>query len=242
MSPDLGAGPGGYADYQKVSNWDGPTLINEFNAPHTGNVTYGPFDVSRYAYLGGYTYAGNNPVLVTINWYRDSTATRLVGTRQYVLDRQVTHGAQQRIANLGPFVKLTYAPATGATNWTQVSTIFATNRYHPLEFIPQNQTLIAQANQTIPAMTGINYYPSDYYAGPLRVATFIASAGITMSLFAELTVGVNTQLDVWTPAATAWSAVNIVAPPGAWFLNANNTMAAGIVLYTNAIQPMTGAT
>lgn len=227
MSPLLSSPNRGYADWQRVENWDTGQLwafsANNINATQISPV----LDVSRSTYLGGWLANSFNLCRFQANWFLDQAATVGVGERDFILSQNIPNAAQIRIPNLGPFVQITLG-ALGVNYSPQVE-IFGTNRYHPLEFIPVWPVAINQSVVSIPANTTQTYWPNDYYAGPVSAHVQGQQAG-QLQLWGYNQAGNAQQLDEYDPAANAATSVKMVTPPGPWFVTVKNlsTTAAGL--------------
>lgn len=225
MSPLIGAPNRGYADWQRIGNYDSGV---EWSATYTntGVTEVSPvIDMSRYAYLGGKVGCTLNTVLVTFLWYADAAATVLVGGRQFVLSAGIANPAQLRIPNLGPFVQVTLAPIGGA-NYTFNAEVIGTNRVHPCEMIPSQSTLLVVSGVTIPPGQ-TNFFPSDYFSGPARLTTTNSGGSVTCTLMYRNVDGTDQPIEQFgvNPAATILSA-SILVPEAAWYLAVFNGAAA----------------
>lgn len=241
MSPLVAAPSRGYADWQRVDNWDSPTLWNV--TPSIGNaIVQSPIiDVSRFAYLSGVMEEDTSQCVVDLRWLSASSGGSFIGFRTFVLSTLIPNFAYVRVPNLGPFLQIQVSPIAAA-NFEFSATLLGTNRVHPLEFIPRNPTLIDKQAQTVGAGAAATVYPGDYYAGPMRIW---ATCGATYSwaLYFLNTVGVWDFVEqIQTQGASVNSSVNTVAPPGAWRVVLTNTGAANANYWLCATPSTTGAT
>jgi hypothetical protein len=206
----------GYADYQRVGNYDTEDIWSAQITNQAVEQISPILDVSRFAYLGLYANIGGSPgnAFIVLEWYMDAAASNLVGTRVLSLATQIST-YQSRIVNLGPFLIINVAPMGG--NLTGFFQAFASNRVYPLELVPVNPVLIDQQHIAIAANGTATLYPSDYFAGPMQVA-FNAPSANSFAQVAYLSAGNTWDVTYSTPliAAGVWSVANTVAPVGAW--------------------------
>jgi hypothetical protein len=227
----------GYADWQRVENYDSPLLFNATSPGNFAPFVFGVQDVSRFGYLGGRMQEQTSQSLANIAWFADPAATELMSYRAVAFTSNILNLAQLRFPNLGPFVRLT-SQAFGATNYSLNAQLFGTNRIHPLELIPAFGVIIDQQGVVLPASGAVTLYPSDYYAGPARLVVS-ASQVYTWELQWLSTTGnwdiIDNQSNI---AANVTTEQSIVTPPGAWrLIILNATAAAGI--YFAAVTPST---
>lgn len=220
MSPLASPPSRGYADYQRVGNFDSGVIIAADSGVRNTPYITGLEDVSRYAYLGGFMQASSGQCEVIINWYFDAAGSIGPVSRTFQLYSGIGVSAQIRLPNLGPFVQIESISAGGG-NYEFVAEIIATNRVHPLEFIPKNAILFDNQAQSL-AVGDNALYPSDYYAGPVIIHWNNPVAGCNLQL------QVLTPTNVWDTyyeqsfAAVTLAEFQSITPPGAWRLVAHN--------------------
>lgn len=241
MSPLIGAPSRGYADYQRTQNMDTGAIVSINRGATKPSDDSGIQDVSRFEYLGGQDRCFTTPVLVTVFWFADAAGLVTMGARQFVLSPSVANAAQYRLPNLGPFVEIQWASISGG-NFAHQATILATNRFHPLEFIPESALLFSATATAIGAAAAVDVFPSDYYAGPMTCQVTSAGGATAFQAQAELQGGgiVNISPAI-TPAANAFTNLTFVAPPGVWWIAVGNPGAATNFSIT-AVPTMTGST
>lgn len=240
MSPLISAPNRGYADWQRVANMDTGALVSINRGATRASDDSGVLDVSRFEYLGGQDHCLTTPVLVTMFWFADAAGLVTMGSRQFTLHQLVANPAQYRLPNLGPFVEIQWASISG-DNFAHQATLIATNRFHPLEFIPIEPLLIDASAVAIGGAANATVFTSDFYAGPVECV--VSSVGGATSFVAQAldTAGVARTLSpTVTPAANTFANLNFVAPPGAWFITALNPGAATSYSIT-AVPSMTGS-
>lgn len=239
MSPLAPSGARGYADYQRLDNWDSGVLWNEATGIVNTQINSPVLDVSRYAYLTGYAICGQNGLTVQIQWTMDAAQQVLAGSRSFTLTQPISGPMQFRIPNLGPFAQLLLTPFGGAAYSLNVNA-GATNRVHPLEFIPANPAILDGQGVALPASGTVITYPTDYYAGPLSI-------DFTPGVAAWLTLDVLTSAGAWhrmylmSGAAGSETVFTWVTPPGAWRMNVINQGAAASTFGLRAVPSMTGS-
>lgn len=193
MSPLIGAPNRGYADYQRLENFDSGVLLRVATPIQNSQYTSAVLDMSRYAYLGGLMSCGTGGIgLVVITWWADAAATILLGERAFTMNNQMGNAAQLRLPNLGPFV-IIQCNAIGAGTYQFNATVIGTNRVHPLEMIPLT-SLLLDWNQSFPVGTTSVFHTS-YYAGPALVTAVLPSSGVGISLSHSDSAGTPQQYD-----------------------------------------------
>lgn len=215
MSPLVSSPARGYADWQRLDNWDSAPLFSETNIDIAGTHSSPVLDVSRYAYIGGYDISNANPAVVGFNWFADAAATITLGGVEFLLSPLIQDFAQYRLPNLGPFLQVSWAQVV-AGHPSHTCRLIGTNRAHPLEFIPEGPLQYNIQSVALAAGAVVNIYPTDYYAGPMRVWGFFG-AGFQWSLQTLLPDGTWIFIDQSPPTTvtTDVSAVTIT-PRGAW--------------------------
>lgn len=231
----LGTGPLGYRDWQRLVNWDGPLFMDlSGDGPHAGKKVYGRFDVSRFAYLGGFMRVLENPQVVLFTWYTAKTGGAQIGIRQLVLDPLILANCQFRLPNLGPWVSVQVGQGAVGEPWTLNAEVFGTNRVHPLELIPANFEALG-LTEAFGGAGSRTAYPTTYFAGPMRAVVFTnAAVTVTAKLEGEGAPNVWSLLDFLTTSSAL--AETIIAPDSAWRIVLEATAA---VTATVAITPST---
>lgn len=240
MSPLVSAPNRGYADWQRVSNYDTDLIYSIARAGAGGPDVTGIIDVSRFAYLGGSERIGITNVVVTVTWASDAAFANLMGRRQFVLSPNVTNSAQYRLQNIGPFMQMAWA-GVGNVQFSHNASLLATNRYGPLELIPSAPQLIASVNAPVGAAGSTTATPSDYYAGP--VAAVVSSVGGATTFVAQTMTPTGVIVNIspgLTPAANVVTALDFIAPPGAWWIAVLNPGAA-TTYSTTAVPSVSGS-
>ena len=213
----------GYADWQRVENWDTGLLINQTIPSGSNFYQSSVLDVSRSAYLSGYIGVTPGDATIGFTWYDDLAGDNTLGYRQYNMSSSINNVAQLRIPNMSPFCQVT-ASKLGAFNYGASLLIWGTNRYHPLELIPREPVLLAHAGIALAASGTNRYYPSDYYAGPVQVNAF---CGQSYQLFMEWLSDTDTWTSInnITGGTGTIQTVTMLAPPGAWRVGITNQTA-----------------
>lgn len=239
MSPLAPVASRGYPDGQRIQNWDLPSLYVNATVGASGGESSAILDVSRYGYLAGWDQVGNLPVHFTPTWFNDQAGTQDIGSFDWTYSPLITNPAQLRIPNLGPWVQLTWLPMTAGT-WNHTVRMIATNRFHPLPFIPTQQVLIDQQNAAIASLATVTLYPTDFYAGPCSVFTNCANASSV--IFETLTTS-----NVWdrfyqvNPAAATVNDFGVTMPPGSWRCRFINGAASATTFYCVVTPSLTGS-
>lgn len=231
----------GYADYQRIGNYDSAPLFNQVVGPQNTQFTSGILDVSRYAYLGGRITPNGGDFSVQLTWFADAAGTITLNWRTFQITPNIAGNATLHIPNLGPFVQLQLT-AIGGANYTTTIVLIGTNRVHPLEFIPRNPLLLSVQNLAIAANSHVIIYPSDYYAGPVQ---WLIQANVATPWAVEFD---SLQPDGTYPAIyqlsgnSADTPGTALTPPGAWRAIVYNTDVAAHNFWFVVTPSMTGAT
>lgn len=214
MTPLVAAPNQGYPDWQRIVNWDSPTLWAVPNSPQVTGFQSPVLNVSRYGYLGGRLGLDAGTAYCTILWFSDAAGTLEVGQYTITLAQAVTNLAQFRIPNLGPYCQLQFTSLL-APNFTPRGLILATNRPHPLPLVPLNAWLIQTINQALGASLTATLAPSDYYAGPADV-WFFGSQLDSVTFYSLSYAGNYQQFEFMATSTNANSSKQIMLPGGAW--------------------------
>lgn len=231
----------GYADFQRVVNWDSEVLAQSiFALLRTGKNTIGPMYMGRYAYLMGFMKVQVNNVTVNCKWSADKGGVEEIAERSFVLGEQNLVVAQLHLPNLGPWLRIEMIPNTEVLNWRLTMVLIGSNRVHPLELIPRQPVLIDQA-VTAGAAGNVSVSPSDCYAGPVRI---MVDGGIQAVQHVKLEIGTVAggwiEIDRIATTAAAQFSGNMVVPAGLWRMTIEFTAAA---TFTFAVTPsLTGST
>jgi hypothetical protein len=241
MCPLIAAPNRGYSDYQRISNYDSGSLFSFGGVTRNASIASGIFDVSRFGYLGGTLQESQSQCDVLLQWFLDANGTITVAQREFILSSLIPARAQIRLPNLGPFCQQIVSPV-GGVNYTCACQLFATNRVHPLEFIPRNAIVVDQQNASLGASANVGVYPNDYYAGPVGV-WFECGQNAAWAVETLLS---NNVWDVLFNSATIAGATNtyteIVTPPGAWRAIVGNSTAVATTFNLAFTPTTTGST
>lgn len=214
----LGAGARGYPDWQRVQNWDGPLVFSQSGVNHKGRFQTPIVEVSRFAAIEGRVKAFIAPVLLTLEWFAGPTEETLTGQRQLVLTPEISEWAQLQIRNLGPWVRATFAPVDVAVEWQLGLQLVCTNRAYPLELVPR-QSVLVNTSHAFAEAGSVTAYPTDYFAGPIRVEAINFNAAGPLEVVLEAAVAPEEYVEVDRTIITAAQVVlsaSFVAPVGAW--------------------------
>jgi hypothetical protein len=160
----------GYADWQRIQNYDSGSLLSVSRLLSATPVLLPAIDVSRYLAIGGTIDPANAAMLVTFNWYLDVGLTELVGTRSMTIDVHFDLPPCFRLPNLGPFLQLT-VQTLGGVGQVSVS-LFATNREAAYDLVPQTPTLLNEIGVTIAGGASGTFYPSCPFCGPAELFVY----------------------------------------------------------------------
>lgn len=240
MSPLVAPPARGYAEWQRIANYDSNELIVFPFNPGGGIVQTGVIDVSRFAYLGGFVKAIAGDFSVQAIWFSAFNGGDIVGKRSIPLTSNINTELQMRIANLGPYVQLTFN-TIGGGGYSGLCIAFGTNRIHPLEVIPEQQVVIDKQAAALGASASVTVYPLDYSSSPARM---LVSAGqaFTASLQYLTFPGVWNTYDQNSGGAGAVLSVATLIPAGAWRLVVTNQSAIATTFTCTITPNVTGST
>lgn len=168
-----------------VTAYDGTTLLGDNNVTYTGDTTFpGPsihdvWDVRLWAsVLMGIRYTGGvtpPPLLLTLQWYANPDASRLVGQRSMILDT-IVETVVATIPNLGPYMQLQVERLSGG-QFTWNASIVSSQRI-VTDIFGGNFTpyLVEQYNQNLPPNNVTTYPVQTLYGGPVY-ASFRNNSG-----------------------------------------------------------------
>lgn len=98
----------------------GAPFVNKTNESinPNGEITYGPFDVSQYAYIAGNVTNDRNPQNLSFQWYADKAETVAIGLPYtYIMGGLVSAETNFHIPNSGPWLTIT------SSNPSAISTV-----------------------------------------------------------------------------------------------------------------------
>src|SRR5579859_3494218 len=209
--PEGSRGPRGYADWQRIQNYDGPVVFNTTATSHEG--IFRPFlrtGVDRYSHLSGFIEVGENPVLCTLGWWTAAESAKVLQLRQFVIDPLVTEAPYLHIPHQGPFLEIELEPLTGATHWKLTSALAFSNRVFGLEFVPRYPVLVSHAFAFV-AEENLISYPRGYYAGPARLdVTNNAAVETAVLIEAETAPGTWVEVDRMSFGASVERQANVL--------------------------------
>lgn len=217
----LGAGPLGYKDWQRLTNWDDPVLIDQVTVKHTGLFQSPVLATARLAAVMGRMWVTTSPVQCTLEYFLDQAATKPCGKQTFVLDPTVSQLAQLKYPCLGPWLQISWQPKEEAESYLLTARVFLTNRQHPLILTPTTPVLVNANPLVAPGGGQVDAWPPSQYAGPIRIKGF-SSQSWTVWLQAEYTPGFFTVSEVLAAAGNVNGFVTTIAPATAWKLTLIN--------------------
>lgn len=240
MSPVLGAGSLGYDDYQRTANFDSGQLASVHSPPSASTLTFGPFNMSRWAYLAASISPNTNPFLIQLQWSADEAGFEPTGAMEFTITPSIGEAMQFRLPNLGAWVTVTFM-ALGGLNWGSDGFLYATNRVSPLVFTPEIALLIDLQSITIPTGFTQEFYPSGYYAGPVSL-WFESNGNNNGYLFQYLSPGgAWNDFNVHTPPTAGDTFASLVVPMGAWRVHIANSSGVTITYFLAVTPSLTGS-
>lgn len=239
MTPLISSPNRGYGDYQRTDNADSGVIWASDTALRATGQTSPILDVGRFEYLGGSLSCQVPNAVVQFHWYMDAAATISAGSRFITLDPNIGNPAQTRIINLGPFLIVTVTLHNPGFNSVDVK-VWGSTRYFPLECVPQVGVLIDMDAVPMPAGNSV-FWPSDYYSGPLHVASFSPSVNYAWVIRYATPAVVYSICDGSPTIATQqWYQAESVVPLTSWHVLVVNSGAPSTI-YFKATASMTGA-
>lgn len=236
----LGSGPLGYKDWQRLTNWDDPVLIDQVTTKHTGLFQSGILATARLAAVMGRMWVTTSPVQVTLEYFLDQAATKPCGKQTFVLDPTVSQLAQLKYPCLGPWLQISWQPKEESEGYNLTARVFLTNRQHPLILTPTGPALVATSHLVGAKGGQVDSWPSSQFAGPIRIKGFSVQPW-TIWLQAENSPGIFTVTEVLSGAPSTNAAVTTIAPATAWKLTAINTGEAEGEIGVNCWPSLTGS-
>lgn len=218
----------GYPDGQRVENADSPVQYQVVNQSTATQFTSGAIDVTRYDYLAGMMQSNVGQFRVLIGWYADQGLSIALAFRTFTIDSRVQNAGQFRIPNLGPWAWIGFYAISPAPSCELSTFIYGSNRVQPLEFIPMNPVLVFESNVSLPLSQSQNFWPTDYYAGPVNIIAYVTTSNWQITITAIHTDGTTRTVEVLNgSAASVWERFQSLTPPGAWYATMESIGAAG---------------
>ena len=230
----------GYADWQRIENWDSQLLYDQQGSGITVGVGTPILDCSRWAYTAGFIFCGSGQIEVDFSWFADAQGTTTLGSRSMYIDQFQPNGGQLHIPNLGPYVQVGLLPISVAGMNYHLQ-VFQTNRIHPLDLIPSKPYLIDMQTGSLAAGAQQYLYPTDLYAGPLSVWFDLAGGNGALELMGLNANGTYDYLAGWNITQMQTDVV-MMAPAGSWRVRVLNNAASTEAFILAAVQSSTGAT
>lgn len=233
-------GPGGYPDWQRLTNYDGPTAWS-INQGGIAARLIGPMmDMSRYATLSTFMEVSGGPTQIGISWFLDQAGTVLVGQRTIMMGVNPGESENINLLNLGPWAQIEISPIGAGVRGANI-VAHGTNRTFPSEVAPNSQELVYVDGVTLQPNTDLTVIPSGYWSGPV-VMWARTDSNITTTF--QALAGNGAWNDFWqlSPGSISDSSI-VVIPLGEWqvILTNGSTTQTGTANLT-IIAPISGAT
>lgn len=239
--PLVGSPGTGYPDGQRLANYDSGPLWN-FTMVASPNPQSSPvMNMQHFAAAGGYVLATVAQAVVTFTWYADALLVNEISAKTFTVDHNIPAALGGfMIPNLGPFLQVTVTNI-GGNPYAINALVFGSNRISPIPWIPQNSIIIDQQAVAIGASTGVDVFPSDYYAGPCDVYYSLTQAN-TFFIQGLNASGNYDILNGQNEVANSNSTFTFVAPAGAWKFRVGNDAAVAAAYTLVVVASLTGAT
>ena len=237
MSPIVAQPNRGYADWQRIANYDTPALLNVTNV----STPYAPSaqDVSRFSHVGFFIGQQAVPQFITFEWFLDPALTQQCGQQFFVMDPAINAPMQGHYPNLGPFLSVTANCIPNPGHFTGL--FWASNRDVGYPITPKNPVIVDQQNAAIGIDTTVNVYPSDYYAGPAQVWFSPIYATGSLEFQYETVSGAWDYFQTFAFLAQGPINYPIDLPPGAWRVVVFNSTASAVTYFLTVTPSQTGS-
>ena len=221
MSPIQSSPNRGYADWQRIDNYDSGVLISATRNNDATPFTSAIVDVSRYANISGNFNQQAGNFRVTLTWFADSAGTTVLGVRKFVIDGGgIAQGTQYVLRNGGPFVQMDVR-AVDVNPLTYALNFIGTNREYPVEAIPQTNVLLDFQPLNVASGQTSFVGPQCNFCGPVFVYVDAPNANSNVQLRYHLTS--NIYDDFWIAGlANGANSFFVTVPLDQWQLGIFN--------------------
>lgn len=231
----------GYPDGQRVSNLDGPLVINTSENNWTG--AWSPpanIDVSRYdgIQVGGTCTLG--AVALYLQWSADQAGQIILGERTIVISANMGQRFAFNVRNLGPWLNVTVTAIQAQASTFSLAAM-PSNRTGAVEAYAAEPILISVQGTTVNPGVPQTFWPSSYYGGPIRLWANPGYAGCRVFVRAMQSDASMDDVDVIDVTQNTNESVTTVAPLGAWCVEVDNNGAAGGTIYLAVSASPTGS-
>lgn len=205
----------GYSDWQRVVDWDSPTIYSD-SVEHTAGQTTasGALDVRRFHGISITLTPTIETQRVEIIWYQESALANIIGSRRFFTSPLMPSRCQCQLVNLGPIVQVKITCL--GERWRSNVLVTASNRQRPTEVIPTTEILHSILNGTIEATTTTTAYAQSYFSGPVSIlySDIAARVSFTIEVLTEFEELSFRPIFVRQPGAESFSNETIVLPLG----------------------------
>lgn len=225
-------GAEGYPDYQRVVNWDGPIFVKERRA-QANKFSIVRAAVSRYANIAiriaQHEAEASETIVCTVKWFTAAVGGVEVGKRVFVRARPSEGPGNPtqfvRLANLGPYVTIEFAPIVEPKEWIADIYVAADNRLTPWETPISEPLLLPETGFAMANGETKRQQVRYYYSGPaLLSAFFTVLTGVTARIRA-LNPETNAMVDIAGfngKVLNNWETIQVDAPLGWWEVACSN--------------------
>lgn len=236
--PSGSRGPFGYPDYQRVANYDSPTVFTGSYSPGApAELNSGILNVSRYEYVTlSLTVRGLSAsveVPITFQWSTNFSGSPALLSEVFFIHSlvgELTHGEEVTVTIpcRGPLMKLNLGSVSGHPTGSVSVAMSLTNRFVATPYPLKTPNLIRQTGSA-PNLSHTLAFPAWPYAGPVNVAAYCG--GLTEKFALQLE-SLTSAPGGWTlreslqPNSEVFQRATFFTPLGEWRLNLTNASGA----------------
>lgn len=213
--------PYGRPDYSapQVSLFSTP-LVDALNPPFNPGqvITYGPFDVGQWGYIGGKIGFSSFPILATLTWYNDlGMDETYADTVSWTIVPPSLENTDFYIPNKSRFVTLSIQNIGPSPDYGLHIEVYGSNSPAATGINPMSSS-VSQFNETV-VTTPVQAFAT---SGAFTTFTYYVSAGTgTITVSAPSSTG-NAGVTFWADtgfSAGIYHTATMVMPVGSWFIN-----------------------
>ena len=217
----------GYPDYQRIVNFDGPTIFEGATRERFVAISTPILPCSKYAsvHCAVAPPEGGENIELSIAQFMNAAGTPPIVFQNYFINRSTAEGPQNEfqlhLPLIAPYVQFTLGATRAGGTWRTEWSFGLDNREARLPHRPQGPVLISAFGGVVEAGRTRLITPNYFYGGQVGLSFLI---GRTASTFVAVSVLSGTPAEYRTArvfqatAASTWQQVTFGVPPGAWRL------------------------
>lgn len=222
----------GYPDYQRIVNFDGPTIFSGATRERFVTISTPILPCSRYAsvHCAVAPPEGGENIELQIAQFMNVAGTPPIVFQNYFINRSTAEGPQNEfqlhLPLLAPYVQFSLGAVRAGGTWRTEWSFGLDNREARLPHRPQGPLLIPGTTRTVEAGRTFLISPNYFYAGQVGLSfltTRMANAAIVLSVLGGTPAEYRTARVFQAAVANAWQQVTFGAPIGAWRLALSNS-------------------